>query len=258
MKLKRYCTALLLVLCFITRNCFAQINEDSSETWTVKQNKGLFGLAKPSFGSYSTVDISKIDSTGFTRRKKESSYATADISREGTDLDFLIMMTIEKTKFYKIQLGNAIDTIEARFGIASISHEERQTFLDKLVSKNDEGKNKELDKNRNLAGEIILNNNNQRWSFYIKDLFNFQTQVPFTFLPVAVLSGGLLKNGNDSLDIQNSSPGIVDVHRNNEILATLSFQKKRPEMQIHNDIDKPLQEAIATVFAVIIAVKDYQ
>lgn len=77
-------------------------------------------------------------------------------------------------------------------------------------------------------------------------------------MPVPILSGGVLKNEIDSFDIQNSSAGIIDVEANNESLATLSFRKKHPEMRIRNDINKPLQQAIATVFAVIIAIKNYQ
>lgn len=255
---------LCMAVCFLHGACFSlsQANNDSlfskTETWAVKQNKGLFGLAKPSFGSYTTVDISKIDSAGFKRKRKDSSYESIDISDEGFDVDYSKIMVIEKTKFYEIILADGTDTMKAGFAVETTTHEKKQTYLGKVISKDDEGKDEVLDKNRNIAGEVVLDNYNYRWRFFIKDLFNFQTQVSFTFLPVPILSGGVLKNEIDSFDIQNSSAGIIDVEANNESLATLSFRKKHPEMRIRNDINKPLQQAIATVFAVIIAIKNYQ
>ncbi|MEO8764269.1 MAG: hypothetical protein ABI416_08275, partial [Ginsengibacter sp.] len=136
----------LIVFCNFGTPLFCQINQDSamlahSEKWKVKQNKGLFGLAKPDFGTFTTIEIAKANSPVIKKKTKDSSYYDAAISGEGTDLDFGKFLTIEKTKLYKLSLVTSPDTIVARFAISSVSHEKKQTLLGKMLSKNDEGKN---------------------------------------------------------------------------------------------------------------------
>ncbi|HEV8082642.1 MAG TPA: hypothetical protein VGP55_05540 [Chitinophagaceae bacterium] len=56
----------MTVLLSICVRGFSQVNEDSamlanSEQWKVEQ-KGLFGLSKPSFGIFTTLNVGKMDS----------------------------------------------------------------------------------------------------------------------------------------------------------------------------------------------------
>lgn len=92
-----------------SKSIFCQVNEDSvllanSEKWNVKQNKGLFGLSKPAFGPYITLNVKKIDSPLTKKKTKDSSYTGAEISSTDADMDQSRFLTIEKTKFTNCSL----------------------------------------------------------------------------------------------------------------------------------------------------------
>ena len=78
--------------------------------------------------------------------------------------------------------------------------------------------------------------------------------------PVASISGGYLKNNEDSLAMQLYSSFAADlvlINNKGEHVAALAFKQKKPDMWIRNDISESYQQAIATMFAVIISIKDY-
>ena len=67
----------LIVFLFCYQPCFCQVNEDSvllanSKKWSAKQNKGLFGLSKPDFGPYKTINVGKLDSAVIKNKTKIS------------------------------------------------------------------------------------------------------------------------------------------------------------------------------------------
>lgn len=56
---------------------YSQVNEDSvmlskSEQWKIEQKKGLFGLSKPLFGIFTTLNVIKIDSGFYKKKIKDS------------------------------------------------------------------------------------------------------------------------------------------------------------------------------------------
>lgn len=231
-----------------------------SDKWKVKSNKGLFGLAKPDFGPYNTLEVVKVNSPVIKKKTKDSSYAGAEISREGTDMDFSKFLTIEKSKIYKLSLGTASNTTEAVFTISSVSHEKRQTFLSKMLSKNDEGKDEVLDYNRDVQGIITTGIDSSQWKFFIHNFVSGGRQTASHLSPFASLSDGYLKNVQDSLDMQiysSLSADIVLVNQKGEHLAALAFKQKHPDIWIRNDIDQSYQLAIAALFAVIVSIKDF-
>src|SRR6476469_10323504 len=88
---------------------FCQVNQDSvmlanSDKWRVKSNKGLFGVAKPDFGTFTTVEVTRINAAVLKKKTKDSSYYGAEFSSEGTDVDFGKFITIKKSKGYKLSL----------------------------------------------------------------------------------------------------------------------------------------------------------
>jgi hypothetical protein len=255
-----------LIICFTSHNtCLAQVNEDSlllahSVKWEVKQNKGLFGLAKPDFGSYATLGVARIDSAVLKKKTKDSSYAGIDVSGEGSSIDLSKYMTIEKKKFYNLKLASIPDTIESVFAIASVSHEKRKTFLGTMLSKNDESTDDVLDYNRDVPGVITTGHDSLLWQFLIENFTSGGRQTETSFAPMASISGGYLKKQNDSLYMQiysSFTADIILVDPNGKHLAGLAFKQKHPEIWIRNDINISYQHAIAALFAVIIAIKDY-
>jgi hypothetical protein len=176
----------VILFCGFSSTLFCQLNEDSAmlahcEKWIVKQHKGLFGLSKPSFGPYTTVDVTKIDSPVIKKKTKDSSYAGAEISSTGTDVDISKFLTIEKTRFYKLSLGTASNTAEAVFAIASVSRKKRQTFPGKMLSKNDEGKSVVLNYNRNVPGIIQSGNDSTKWAFFFENFTSGGRQTESAF-----------------------------------------------------------------------------
>ncbi|NJO24606.1 MAG: hypothetical protein HC867_00715 [Bacteroidia bacterium] len=231
----------------------------NSEKWKVKQNKGLFGLAKPEFGPYVTHEVAKLDSPVIKKKTKDSSWAGAEITSSGTDIDISKFLTIEKTKFYRLLLGQQSDTAETVFSISSVSVEKKQTFLGKLLSKKDEGKDAVLDYSRDISGIILTGIDETPWNFFLDDYRSGSRQTAGNFHPSASISNGYLKNKTDSLYITLFSryeADITFVNSRGEHLAALKFKQNPVYMWIRNDIEASYQQAIAAVFAVIIAIKD--
>jgi len=226
----------------------------------VKQNKGIFGLSKPAFGNYTTLNVYGIDSPVIKKKTKDSSYNGVEFPGEGADIDASKFMTIEKKKFYKLLLNTNDDTVTAIFAIASVSHEKRQTFLGKMLGKNDGDKNVELDYNRNVPGIIKAGNTTPAWSFYLENFTGGGTQTEYGLPGTATISGGYIKKDKDSIYIQvhsSFSADIVLINQQGEDMGALSFKKKRPEIWIRNDIELSYQHAIAVYFAVILSIKDF-
>lgn len=245
--------------------CFCQPNQDSAmlanaEKYTAKQNKGIFGLAKPIFGIYATIDIIKIDSPSIKKKTKDSSFIGAQVFAEQPDLDQSKYITIEEKKYYKLLLGTASGTAEAVFAIASITHEKKQSLLGKVLSKNHEGKDIVLAYKRDVPGTIKTAIDSLDWKFFIGDFGKGTGQNGVPFLPAPSIGGGYLMNIKDSFYIQtwsSFSANIVLVDQKGEHLAALAFQQKHPDIWIRRNIETSTQTAIAAFFAVILGIKDF-
>lgn len=241
----------IVIFCFFFLTGICQVNEDSilfarSEKWSVKQNKGLFGLSKPEFGNFTTIDVGKINSPVIKKKTKAGTTLDYDISRAGVHIDQSKFLIIEKTKAYKLRLATDADTTEAVFSISSISKEKRQTFLSKMLSKNNEGKDMTLSYDRDVQGIIIKTGiDSMQWEFFIEN---------FT----SAISGGYLKNDRDSLCILYSSfpTDLILVNERGEHIAALKYKQKPLYTWIRNDIGDSYRKAIAALFAVIIGIKD--
>src|SRR4030095_16972994 len=116
--------------------------EANSEKWKVKLQRPMFGMGKPEFGPYTTIDLEKLDSPVLRTKTKDGSYTGASYDLGGGwDWDFSKYQTVQKRKAYNMLVGGGPDTAELLFSIYSISKEKSLTFLGELMSKNDEGKN---------------------------------------------------------------------------------------------------------------------
>lgn len=253
-----------IIFCCCSISTYCQ-NPDSillanSLHYSVKQNKGIFGLSKPVFGNYATFSVSKVDSPVIKKKTKDSSSFDTEFSGEGSDFDESKFMTIEKKKFYKLLLNTTEDTVTAIFAIASVSHEKKQTFLGKVLSKNDEGKDAELDYNRNIPGIIQTENIASSWNFFIENFTSGGRQTEYNFSSSASISGGYVKNDKDSFHLRVYSSFFADIvliNQQGEDVGALAFKQKHPEIWIRTDIDASYQHAIAIYFAVILSIKDF-
>lgn len=254
-----------IIFCCYSISTYCQVNPGSallanSVHYTVKLNKGIFGLSKPVFENYTTLDVSRVDSPVIKKKTKDSSYSGLEFSGEGTDVDFSKFMTIEKKKFYKLLLNTTEDTVAAIFAIASVSHEKKQTFLGKMLSKNDEDKDEQLDYNRNVPGIIKTGKDSASWIFFIENFTSGGRQTEYGFPGAASISGGYMKNDKDSFYMRiysSFSADIVLINEQGEDVGALAFKQKHPEIWIRNDMDASYQHAIAVFFAVILSIKDF-
>ncbi len=254
----------IVIFCFFFLTGICQVNEDSilfarSEKWTVKQNKGLFGLSKPEFGNFTTIDVGKINSPVIKKKTKDGTALDYDISSAGVHIEQSKFLIIEKTKSYKLQLATNTDTTEAAFSISSISKEKRQTFMSKMLSKNNEGKDMTLSYDRDVQGIIIKTGiDSMQWEFFIENFTSASRATGGNYNSEVSISGGYLKNDRDSLCIlYSSSPtDLILVNARGEHVAALKYKQKPLSIWIRNDIENSYQKAIAALFAVIIGIKD--
>ncbi len=254
----------LAMLLSFTKISFSQINEDSmmlakSEEWKVQQKKGLFGLSKPVFGNFTTLNVSKIDSGYYKKKTKDSSSFDLEFGSGENGIDQSKYMTIQKTQWYKLLLASDPGTTSALFAIASVSKEKKQTFFSKVLSKNDDGKNEVLSYSRDVPG-LISTDDSHIWQFLLANFSRGSGQDGNPFVPSASISSGYLKNEVDSMYIQiysSFSADLVLINGKGNHVAALKFKQKPFYTWIRNDIDKNYQNAIAGMFAVIISIKDY-
>jgi len=257
----------LLVACIVlvagSLTSRAKQNEDSSLTnsanhWRVKQNRGLFGLAKPDFGPFTTLKAAKLDSAVIRKKKVDSRYIGGQFGGDSAGLDISKLLTIEKTTFYTLWLGNGNDTTTAIFSIDAVSHEKRQTFLSRLFSNTD--RDEVIDYNRTVKGTIATTHDSAASAFLLERFTSGGRQTVANPFPFASIGGGYLTADGDTLRLETHSAfavGITLTNPQGQHMAVLAFNQTHPEIWIRNDTNEKDLKAIATLFAVIISVKDF-
>jgi hypothetical protein len=253
--------SLILLLSLSHAETHAQFGLDSvmvanSEASNIRAHKGLFGLAKPTFANYYTVDIIKLDSAIKKKKTKEDAGLEMELSSEGMAFDHSKYRMIEKLKYYKLILGNSKENTEAVFSIFSTSHEKKQTFLGKVLSKDDEGKDEILSYSRNIDGWISGMKDSVVWNFLIG---GFTSGSRANSYGVASISKGFIKNDTDSLYMSlhsSFSADLVLIDKYNDHVAALAFKTKPLKIWLRKDMEESKRNAIAALFAVIISIKD--
>jgi hypothetical protein len=245
--------------------------EAHSERWKVKQNRGLFGISKPEFGPYTTLDANKLDSPVLKKRTKDSTGTAVTISGEGWDWDISKYETVEKKKYYDMELTNALDTIQLFFSIYSISSQKSQTLAGELISKNDEGKNATLRYQKNISGVMITSPDSTPLRFFLEDYLSTKQTKDNTAPKEPDITRGYILTGTDSLfteAIINSfgkpsdmfylkwQRGLYVKNSSGDNIAALKFSDIENPFYawIRNDLSKSEQHSIAALFAVLVAV----
>lgn len=239
--------------------------EANTEKWQVKQHSGITGLAKPEFGSYTTLVAEKLDSTVTKTKSKDGSEASYS-SYDGWDISKY--KTFEKKKFYRMVLGKEADTIEMQFYVHSVSNEKRETMLSKMLRKNDEtGESRDatIGYKKNIGG-ILFTAQSTPAHFFIEDYLSTRqiTGNPGQSDPI---TGGYILIKNDSLYTEpviqtfgsrkikfflELQKGIFINDAKGRHIALLQFGDKPFYVRMFKDIDVDYQDAIASFFAVII------
>lgn len=233
--------------------------ETSNETWSIKPKKGLFGLAKPEFGPYHTIAVRRLDSAVHRKKTKEGTEANAAVSSSGVGMDITKLQTIEKQRYYKLQFGTDTDTTEAVFATASTSKERKQTLLGKMLSKGEESSSAVLHYNRDVSGTIRTGRDTRDWEFFIDNFTSGSRQTEEKMYPHASIARTYLVSGNDSLYTKAtawSSMNIELYKGEDEKAATLEYSGKMAAVWIRSDMEPSQRRVVATLFAVIIAIRD--
>ncbi len=278
-------TAILFstALLFCNKTSFCQKNkqkpmdsvlEANSEKWKVKLHRGMFGMAKPEFGPFTTIDLDKVDSPVLRKRTKEGSYTGASyFPSEGWDWDFSKYETVEKRKAYRMVLTGASDTAELLFSIYRISNEKNLTFFGELMSKNDEGKNMTLAYKTIVSGIGATSYDSLPWRFFLEDSFSRKEEAAFA--QATRLTSGYIITTGDSLFTEPMlnhvgsregkffvewQTGVFINNTKNNHIAALKFgtpgDLSNPFLAwIRNDVAPSQQHAIASVFALLIGAK---
>jgi len=273
-------------LLFCSKTSFCQKNkqkpidsvlEANSEKWKVKLHRPMFGMGKPEFGPYTTIDLNKLDSPVLRTRTKDGSYTAASYDLgDGWDWDFSKYQTVQKRKAYNMLVGAGSDTTELLFSVYSISKEKSLTFFGELMSKNDEGKNLTLGYRIIISGIGTAGYDSLPWRFFLEDSFGRKEEA----IPSETtrFTSGYIITSNDSLftePIVNQigsrdskfflewQTGIfVNSIKNNHIAAikfgTPGDLSNPFYVWIRNDLPPLQRHAIASAFALLISAKTKQ
>jgi hypothetical protein len=167
-------------------------------------------------------------------------------------------MTIKKSRLYKLQAGTDENSTDGLFAVADEAKQKRQTFLGKVLSKNDEGKNEVLSDTTTISGTIKRNNAATVWTFSLDNLSSNNMgnlQLPFITLPPPQ---GFLKSEKDSLFLERPSfkADAVLININGDHIGAVKFKKRPFTIWVRKDIDNSLQDAIAVLFGVMIGMRE--
>jgi hypothetical protein len=257
MKKKFWIRIVYSLLCnFFFAGSYCQSIEDSimiakSEAWNVNYKKGMLTLSQPGSTQTLTMNLIKLDSGRLKQKKRDS----ADIEFSGSEgLDQSKYITVRKSRLYKLQSGRDENSTEALFAVANESKEKKQTFLGKVLSKNDEGKDEVLSSADTIFGTIRRNNPATVWKFSLNNFSPNNTgneDLPFIILPPPQ---GFLKSEKDSLFLDRASfktdAVLVDAHGDH--IGAVKFKKRPFKIWIRKDIDNSLQDAIGVLSGIMI------
>jgi hypothetical protein len=248
--------------------------EANSDKWKVKLHKG-FGMGKPEFGPFATLNIDKLDSPILRKKTKEGSYTGAIITGDGWDWDFSKYQMVEKRKAYRMQVAKEADTSESLFSIYTVSHDKQLTFLGEMMSKNDEGKNQRLAYKKNVSGIIATPVDSLPLRFFIEDT-SALSEAPSGFPGGSTtMTRAYIVAGNDSIFTEPimhhfGKPGdkfywewqegiYVNGNPGNHIAAlkfgTAGDLSNPYYVWIRKDLQPSYQHAIASLFALLMTVK---
>jgi ribosomal protein L19 len=246
--------------------------EANSEKWKVKQHRPLFGIAKPSFGTYITIDAIKLDSPVIRRKTKDGSATEISFSSQGWDLDISKFQTLEKKKIYMLKMATGTDTMEVMFAVHAISKEKSQTFAGKLLSKNDEGKDEILAYKKIISGIITTRLDSAYSKFYLEDYLS-TTQTAERFSEKPSITQGYILTGTDSLFTEPIMHAVgkpsdkyffewqrgIFINSTNDVrIAALKFTDGQSPFYIwiRKDIEAHVQQSIAAFFSILIGTMD--
>jgi hypothetical protein len=255
------CIAYIVLLNIFIEKSYSQSLEDSvmianCEKWSIVYKKGMLTLSQPGPAQAFTMNLSKLDSGKIKQKRKDSS----DIEFSGSDgFDQSKYMTIKKSRVYKLQAGTDENSTAALFVVTNESKQKRQTFLGKVMSKNDEGKNEVLSSKSAIYGTIKRNNLATVWNFSLENLSANNMgnrELPFI---ISFLPQGFLTSEKDSLFLERASfkADAVLVNAHGDHVGAVKFRKNPLIIWVRKDIDNSLQDAIGVLFGVMIAKKDF-
>jgi hypothetical protein len=254
-KMQIFVAYIFLVAVFAGK-AFSQSFEDSvmmanCEKWNIVYKKGMLTLSQPGYAQAFTMNLSKLDSGKLKQKKKNSVYM--EYSGSG-GLDGNKYMTITRNRVYKLRMGTDTNSTAALFVVTNESNEKRQTFLGKLMSKNEERENEVLSSESTVYGTIKRNNLATTCKFSLKNLsgsagFAYSISAP----------EGFLTSEKDSLFFERASfkADAVLVNAEGQHVGAVKFRTKPFVIWLQKDMENSLQDAVAVLFGVMIAKKSF-
>lgn len=237
---------------------YAELLKKNSDAWEVSKKSNPLGFGTPSFGPYNTVLAEKLDTAVLrkeTKLGKETSISTRDnFSSAGNNSPLVFnqykIVDRSKTKFCQLQLSNGTDTMQAYFAVGILRREARKTVLGTIFGNQSESSSSTLAYNRDVAGTITTDT--LSWDFNI----NGYDQSGF-------FRSGYLALGQEEylLEYQQGTgfkrDAIVKTG-SGEYVADLEFSFSDATLRIRKQLDPMTEQAIATLYAVLLSVKNVQ
>ena len=247
----------IFLLNIFAGKAFSQSFEDSMmiancEKWDIVYKNGMLTLSQPGSAQVFTMNLSKLDSGKTKQKRKNSVYM--EYSGSG-GLDGSKYMTITRNRVYKLQMGTDTNATAALFVVTNESNEKRQTFLGKLMSKNEEEENEVLSSNSTLYGTIKRNNLATAWKFSLANLWANSMRYGEPPFPPE----GFLTSEKDSLSFERASfkADAVLVNAEGHHVGAVKFRKKPFTIWVQKDMENSLQDAVTVLFGVMIAKKSF-
>lgn len=237
---------------------YAELLKQNSEPWNVSKKSNPLGFGMPSFGPYTTVLAEKMDSAVLrteTKIGKETSIGTRDNFGAGSGNSLLVfnqykIVDRSKTKFGELRLTNGTDTTRSVFAVGILQREARKTVLGHLFGDQGESSGSTIAYNRDIVGTITTDT--LAWEFNING-----------YDQSGIFRSGYLALGQEEYLLEyKQGTGFkreaILKTGSGEYVANLDFSFSDTILRIRKKLDPMTEKAIATLYAVLLSVKNVQ
>ena len=222
----------------------------NSEPWPVNKNQKVMGFWSPDFGSYKTLAAEKLDTAVIKKRTKVGTDSYLDFAGSSVFFDQFKTVDYSKTKFCTLLLGTNTGSMRALFAISTERREAHRTIAGQLFGGSDEvGSNSQLlYYNRNVMGTIATDS--IVWDFLVE---RYGTD--------GIIGGGYMVHDTKEYLLEYRHHAWLDRDiilkgASGEIFASLVITSYQTSLFIRKDLDATTQNAIATLYAIIMSVKN--
>lgn len=228
------------------------------EKWNVTEIKGRFGLSKPSFGPFTTTEVLKLDTPVLKKKERDAIITFGNLNP---------IVTVQKQKFYQLQIVSGTDTANVLFSVLSNTKSEKPSFWKKIRGKDEPEDYRTISDTQEVKGIVKTAIDSMVWEFYISTHNNSAApgylKTNYDFLHIVPFEDhSNYKSWYHVSSTGNVQKSFVFINKEQNHLAVVQQPptpwpaRKKNSVLMQKDLAQNYRLALAAVCAVILSIKN--